>query len=56
MAQRWLMIPLTRAVHTLIVTLRDPESPVAAILRAATERMPKGVVAWTDAAGCAGEI
>jgi hypothetical protein len=55
-ARRWLMIPLTRAVHTLVVTIRDPESPVAAILRAATERMPKGVVAWTDAAGCAAEI
>ncbi len=55
-ARRWLLIPLTRAVHTLVVTVRDAQSPVAAILRAATERMPKGVVAWTDAAGCAAEI
>lgn len=35
-ARRWLMIPLTRAVHTLVITIRDPQSPVAGILRAAT--------------------
>ncbi len=51
-ARRWLMIPLTRAVHTFVITIRDPQSPVAAMLRTATETMPKGVVTWTDAAGC----
>jgi hypothetical protein len=55
-ARRWLMIPLTRAVHTLVITIRDPQSPVAAILRAATGKLPKGVVTWTDAAGCAAEV
>jgi hypothetical protein len=55
-ARRWLMIPLTRAVHTLVITIRDPLSPVAAMLRAATEQMPKGVVTWTDAAGCPAAI
>jgi hypothetical protein len=55
-ARRWLLIPLTRAVHTLVVTIRDPQSPVAAILRAATEKMPRGVVVWTDAAECPAEI
>lgn len=55
-ARRWLMIPLTRAVHTLVITIRNPKSPLVAILRAATEKMPKGVVAWTDATGCPAEI
>jgi hypothetical protein len=48
---RSLLIPLTRAVHTLVLTVRDPNSRVAAQLREATEdpAMPRGVVEWVDA-------
>ena len=51
-AKRWLMIPLTRAVHTLIITLRDPNSDVAGYLRSATSMMPEGVVRWGTSAQC----
>jgi|GEM_PF-4609246 len=50
-AGRWLMTVLTRSVHTLVVILRDPSSELAAILRAAAERMPKGVVEWAGGKG-----
>jgi hypothetical protein len=55
-ARRWLLIPLTRAVHTLIITVRDPDSPVAAMLREAANAMPQGVVEWCSAAECAGRV
>ena len=50
-AARWLLIPLTRAVHTLVITVRDPASRVAQQLREVTEdpAMPPGVVEWVDA-------
>jgi hypothetical protein len=50
-AARSLLIPLTRAVHTLVVTVRDPNSDVAARLREAANdpAMPRGVVEWIDA-------
>jgi hypothetical protein len=48
---RWLMIPTTRAVHTLVITLRDGDSFLAQTLReaAADEAMPRGVVEFVDA-------
>jgi len=51
-ADRWMLIPLTRAVHTLILTLRDQNSRMAELLREATDdpAMPRGVVEWVDAA------
>jgi hypothetical protein len=45
-ARRWLLIPLTRAVHLLVIHVRDPHSPVAAMLRVAAAAMPEGVVEW----------
>jgi hypothetical protein len=45
-ARRWLLIPLTRAVHLLVVHVRDPASPVAAMLKQASAAMPAGVVEW----------
>jgi len=50
-ALRWMMIPITRAVHTLVISLRDAESPVTGILRDAVERsgLPPGVITWIDA-------
>jgi hypothetical protein len=45
-ARRWLLIPLTRAVHLLVVHVRDPKSPVTELLREATSALPKGVVEW----------
>jgi hypothetical protein len=53
-ARRWLMIPLTRAVHTLVITLRDPESVVAGYLRAACgdPALPRGVAEWMTADEC----
>jgi hypothetical protein len=44
---RWLMIALTRAVHTLIITIIDPEAPVVRTLRSASARLPHGIVEWT---------
>jgi hypothetical protein len=53
-AKRWLMIPLTRAVHTLIITVRDPNSVVAGLLRTACEdpALPRGVVNWVTSTEC----
>jgi hypothetical protein len=55
-ARRWLLIPLTRAVHMLVVTVRDASSPVAAMLREATDAMPAGVVEWCSAGECANRV
>ena len=49
-ARRWLLIPLTRAVHLLVIHVRDAESPVAKMLREASTALPKGVVEWSSAA------
>jgi hypothetical protein len=51
-ANRWLLIPLTRAVQTLVIVVRDPQAPVIARLRAALEDsdLPAKVVEWIDAA------
>ncbi len=46
-ARRWLLIPMTRAIHLLVIHVRDANSPVAALLRQAADAMPKGVVEWT---------
>jgi hypothetical protein len=50
-ANRWLLIPLTRAVQTLVIVVRDPQAPVIARLRAALEdsELPAQVVEWIDA-------
>ncbi len=48
-AKRSLLIPLTRAVHMLIVTVRDENSPVVTLLREAAGTMPSGVVEWCSA-------
>jgi hypothetical protein len=45
-ARRWLLIPLTRAVHLLVIHVRDPRSLVATMLREAAATMPEGVVEW----------
>jgi len=49
-ARRWLMTALTRAVHTLVITVADPQSPLVDMLRAAAATMPPDVVEWTTAA------
>jgi hypothetical protein len=53
-AKRWLLIPLTRAVQTLIITLRDPDSVVAQLLHAACEdpALPRGTVEWLGPDEC----
>jgi|GEM_PF-5778121 len=50
-ANRAMLIPLTRAVHTLVITVRDPASDVAMRLRAAMDdpAMPRDAIAWVDA-------
>ena len=55
-ARRWLLIPLTRAVHMLVITVRDPQSPVHALLREAAAGLPEGLVEWCGAAECAGRL
>jgi hypothetical protein len=56
-AKRWMLIPLTRAVHTLVITVRDPSSPASA-LREATQdpAMPRGVVEWIAPDELAGRL
>jgi hypothetical protein len=49
-ARRWLMTALTRAVHTLVITIADPQAPLVNMLRAAAATMPPDVVEWTTAA------
>ena len=50
-AKRAMLIPLTRAVQTLVITIANPESDVAQRLRTAVAdpAMPRGVVEWVDA-------
>lgn len=43
-AKRWLLIPLTRAVHLIVVHVRDPQSSVASMLREAASTLPKDAV------------
>jgi hypothetical protein len=52
--RRWLMIALTRAVNTLIITVADPAAPIVRPLRVAAAQLPSGVVEWTTGADCAG--
>ena len=49
-ARRWLMIALTRAVHTLVVTIEDPGDPLVATIREAAAHLPNGVVEFADGA------
>ncbi len=53
---RWLMIALTRAVHTLVITIDDLNAPIVDALRAASKRLPDGVVEWTTGEACAEAI
>jgi energy-coupling factor transporter ATP-binding protein EcfA2 len=55
-ARRSLLIPLTRAVHMLVITVRDRTSPVGTLLREASNAMPAGVVEWCSAAECANRV
>ena len=57
-ANRAMLIPLTRAVQTLVITIDDPESDVASRLRTAIvdPAMPRGVVEWVDANALASAI
>ena len=48
-AKRWLLIPLTRAVHLLVVHVRDPHSPVASMQREVASTPPKVAVALDPA-------
>ena len=41
----WAMIPLTRAIDTLVITLRDPEAKVGKILRELSNEFPD-FVSW----------
>jgi hypothetical protein len=44
---RWMMIPLTRALDTLVIEIRDPQSVIADVLRAAAgESECKDIVEW----------
>lgn len=44
-AARWLLIPVTRAMDTLVIHVSDRNSPVYAALKTAAERCP-GFVEW----------
>jgi hypothetical protein len=55
-ARRWLLIPLTRAVHMLVITVRDPQSVVHALLREAGGTLPDGLVEWCAATDCAARV
>lgn len=57
-ADRWMLIPFTRAVHTLVISLRDPQSRTAQQLRDAMDdpMMPKGCIEWIDAGDLAGAL
>ncbi len=55
-ARRWLLIPLTRAVHLLVIHIRQPESAVAAMLRESAASLPKGVVEIYGATEGAGRL
>ncbi|HEY5425750.1 MAG TPA: hypothetical protein VIJ77_04295, partial [Candidatus Tumulicola sp.] len=47
-AKRWLLMALTRAAQTLVITLEDPASIVGQWLRQATKALPPGVVEWRE--------
>ena len=40
----WAMIPLTRAIDTLVITLKDPESEISGILKSIVEEHPDYVI------------
>lgn len=42
-AKRWLMIPLTRAIDTLVIHVSKPESYVGSILRELSDRYPEEI-------------
>ncbi|PDW04643.1 hypothetical protein [Candidatus Viridilinea mediisalina] len=44
-AARWLMIPLTRAIDTLVIQIRSLDHPIAQALKAAAQECPS-VVEW----------
>ena len=46
-ARRWLMIAITRAVSTLVITITNPDAPIVETLRAAAAALPDGIVEWT---------
>jgi hypothetical protein len=46
-AYKWSMIPLTRAVDTLVITLKDPKSEYAKILRQVAQQC-QDFVEWID--------
>lgn len=46
-AGRWALIPLTRAIDTLVITLRDPRSDTARLLRDVASRLPD-CVTWLE--------
>jgi len=48
---RWLLIPLTRAMDTLVIQIDDRESPVYTALAAADKDHP-GIVTWMSAETC----
>ena len=55
-ALRWLLMPLTRAVHTLVITIREPESPIVAMLRRASAEAPADAVRMVRPPTCAANI
>lgn len=55
-ARRWLLIPLTRAVHLLVLHVRDPESPVAQMVREAARGLPRGTVEFYAARDAASRV
>lgn len=44
-AARWVMVPMTRSVDTIVITLRNASSPFGKLLREVTESMPD-IVEW----------
>ncbi len=55
-AERFLLIPMTRAVQLLVIHIRDVESPVYSLLREAASLMPAGVVEWCTASDAPARI
>jgi len=57
-ADRWTLIPLTRAVHTLVITVQDERSRIAQVLREVTTdpSFPRGIVEWVSAEDCAARL
>lgn len=46
-AKRWLMIPLTRAIDTLVIHISDPESYIGTVLRELRDRYPEEIQ-WVE--------